>query len=61
LPATCNPPRPMPYACPAGANNDHPLIIRQDADGCVLVTPAPTCPPNVMCNPPPAHKVDCPR
>jgi hypothetical protein len=61
MPASCNPPRPMPYTCPAGATNEHPLIIRQEADGCVLVTPPPECKPNMMCNPPPAQKVDCPH
>lgn len=59
-PATCNPPRPIAYACPAGANNDRPYIIEQHADGCVLIAPPPECKPGTMCNPPPAQKVDCP-
>jgi hypothetical protein len=61
-PVSCNPPRPMPYACPSGATNDNPFLVQQtDAGDCVLISPTPACPAGTMCNPPPAQKVDCPH
>ncbi len=58
---TCNPPPPIPYACPEGVDVKTPRTIITVADGCRLEPEAMKCPPHVMCNPPPPKAVPCPH
>ncbi len=63
--ATCNPPPPQPYPCPASVTS-YPanLIKHADSGACtVRIYSLGECPRDMNCNPPPPHdeKVPCPK
>ncbi|MCX5742392.1 MAG: hypothetical protein NT062_07845, partial [Proteobacteria bacterium] len=67
--ASCNPPRPTAYACPANLADHASMTIvqylvlgeqRADAVPCFIDRPAPKCAPNAKCNPPSMTKIACP-
>jgi hypothetical protein len=56
---TCNPPASSPVACaPFGTKDGR---IQEIAPGSCQVVIEIDCPPNRMCNPPPAAQIACPR
>jgi hypothetical protein len=57
--AMCNPPAPIPYACPAGVML--PAKIVEADNTCSIAPPPMHCPPHAMCNPPRPTKVACPK
>lgn len=70
--ASCNPPPPTPYTCPANIPlNAYPLTVTRAAGSQQCTTtyrqhqPTGTCPPNAHCNPPPPREVtvnvSCPK
>jgi hypothetical protein len=61
---SCNPPRPVAYACPSSMTTEASLRIVQYAGSnvCQVVNNTPMkCPPKAICNPPPPQKVTCPQ
>lgn len=63
--ATCNPPPPQPYPCPANVTS-YPAKLTEHADtgACtVRIHSVVECPRGMNCNPPPPHddKVPCPK
>ncbi|HEY4239800.1 MAG TPA: hypothetical protein VGM88_08290 [Kofleriaceae bacterium] len=59
----CVPPGPTLYTCPPDLPDSATMILYQRAgEPDCYVLPAPmSCPPNVMCNPPPPRKAICPQ
>ncbi len=61
--ATCNPPPPIKYACPAGFKEGDTLkiVLRVGATECFVDREPMKCPEGAKCNPPPPRKVACPE
>jgi hypothetical protein len=55
-PDTKNPPE---QALPDAPTDAQGKVEKRDDGTCWFVYAAPTCPPNTMCNPPPAKQVKC--
>jgi hypothetical protein len=60
--ATCNPPPPEPFECPARyrPKPKGPRVVKKPDGSCVEVFDV-QCPPDMRCNPPPPRPVPCPE
>lgn len=58
---TCNPPAPIPYACPATVKDTtFAVVLAVGATECRVVDPPVKCAPGEKCNPPAPRAVPCP-